>query len=130
MAPGMSPAARQSSNSILRAASRTNTISGSPRWPPVGQPMLQLCRWTAKVRPCLLAGEMRSVFLVVGAHKVQQVGIELDALSELHGPRLGIGLGIVHGDLDFQRSAVGAPELFRYFRRVHHGIAGFFQPNV
>src|SRR5690242_5329539 len=53
---------------------------------------------------------MRIVFAVLLANELDQFRVEHDPLVNRDGPRLGVGLGIVDGDLDFQMSEIRTPE--------------------
>lgn len=47
------------------------------------------------------------------ANKIDQVGIGLEHLAYLHGPRLSVHLGVIYRDLDFQTPEVHPPEALR-----------------
>ena len=47
------------------------------------------------------------------ANKIDQVGIGLEHLAYLDGPRLSVHLGVIYRDLDFQTPEVHPPEALR-----------------
>src|SRR5262245_58913749 len=52
------------------------------------------------------------------ANEFDQVRVHHETLGHLDGPRLGIGLRIVDGDLDFEGSEIGTAKLLRYLRSL------------
>ena len=82
------------------------------------------------VRPAYLTGQVRDVFLVIAANKIQQIGVERDDLVQLDRPRFRVGLRIVHRNLDFHVSEVDAPEPFRDSGCIRHRIARSIEPHA
>ena len=53
---------------------------------------------------------MLRVFLVIQAEVIEQVGVDGEELGELDGPRLGVGFGIVDGEVDVETAVVHTME--------------------
>src|SRR5215468_7465566 len=73
--------------------------------------------------------EVCQVLFVLETDVVQQIGIELENLVQLNGPRLGICLGVVHGDFDFQMAVVRAAYAFCHFGGIRDRITGGIEPD-
>jgi len=70
-----------------------------------------------------------SVLFVFRANKIDQVGIGLEHLVYLDGPRLSVRLGIIYRDLDFQTPEVHPPEARRDFAGVRQRVGASVEPN-
>src|SRR5215470_7143510 len=61
----------------------------------------------------LLDGGIHVLSVCFRANKIDQVGIGLEHLAYLDGPRLSVHLGVIYRDLDFQTPEVHSPEALR-----------------
>src|SRR5438105_6659763 len=67
------------------------------------------------------------VFVANGFHQFS-VGQQTDLLSDR--PRLGVGFGIIDGDLNFHMPKVFPPETFEDMQRFRCGLAGLIEPGL
>ena len=71
---------------------------------------------------------MRTILLVLYAVIIQQIGIRRKHLRQLNGPRLGVGLQIVHRDLNFKLPEVNPANALRDLRGFCQRTAAGIQP--
>ncbi len=86
-------------------------------------------RWPCRSHTDYLFERCGNVLLVIAADKIQQIGVEADHLMQRYAPRLRVGFGVVHCDLDIHVPEVDAMETFGDLRRVCHRIAGGIEPH-
>ena len=72
---------------------------------------------------------MRQVLFVFETNVIQQVGIQLQDLVHLDGPGLGVRLGIVHGELDFQASVIETPDALGHLGGIRDRVAAGIEPD-
>src|SRR4051794_3836796 len=68
--------------------------------------------------------------LVFETDLVDQLGIDDDPLMQRDGPRMRVGLRVVHRDLHLEMSEIGPPHLFAYLRSLRHDAAVPIDPGV
>lgn len=72
---------------------------------------------------------MLYVSFVLRTNKIDQIRIGLEQLIHLDRPRLGVRLGIVDGDLDFQTPEVQPAEPLSDFACVRQRVGVRVEPN-
>ena len=73
---------------------------------------------------------MRTVFLVLAAEVLHQLGVERDVLVKSDGPWARVRFRIIDGDLEVQASIIRPPELLRDRRCARKRIAATIRPPV
>src|SRR5215471_13640130 len=87
-------------------------------------------RGTSPGYPSSTLLQMLEELFVFKADFVDKLCVDNNALLQRDGPGLGVGFGIIDGDLDFEVSEVRAANLFPHFGRFGHHTSVPIDPRV
>src|SRR6266704_2932070 len=82
---------------------------------------------TSLSRCCI---QVRHILLIFGTDGLNHFGIDDHVLSQCHAPRPSVGLRIVHGKVDEERTEIYPAHTFRYACCARDGTARRIQPLV